>query len=445
MSGLPETRYTVTPDGTNIAYRLMGTGPDEIVFIPPWMSSVELDVEDPYIGPTVRRLASLGRLVSFDKRGGGMSDRIPPDVLASIETRAADLGSVLDAAGCERPTVFAGADGAAVALVYAASHPDRLRGLCLYAPFARALEAPDYPLGYPTEVVDLMVAATVETWGSGRVAPTAPSLADDPGFLSWFGSYQRRSASPAAGGQFLRMAIETDVRAVLSSVRVPTVVIHRTGDQLVPVAAGRYVADHIAGARLVEVPGDDHLWAVGDTGAVLDVVEEMVTGRQASRPVTRVLVTVLFTDIVGSTALASDLGDQQWLDLLASHDTAVRRQLERFGGTEVKATGDGFCATFASPGQAIRGATAIRDAVAPLGLEVRAGLHTGEIELRGADVGGVAVHIAARVSALAQAGEVLVSGAVPPLVMGSGIEFENRGEHALKGVPGQWRIHAVLA
>ncbi len=430
-------------DGAHIAYRVMGSGPPEIVFIPPWMSSVELDVDDPYVGPTVQRLASIGRLVSYDKRGSGMSDPLAPGVSPTLEERVDELSAVLDAVRFERPTIFAGADGAAVAMMFAATHPDRLHALCLYAPFARVVVAPDYPLGYPADVVEAMVEATGATWGGGHIAPTAPSMAEDQRFLAWFGGYQRRSASPAAGMEFLRVAIETDVRDVLASIHVPTVVLHRADDLLVPAAMGRYVADHIRGARFVELHGSDHFWAVGDTESVLDAVEEVATGTPPEPDVNRVLATIVFTDIVGSTEQASDLGDRRWRALLDAHDSSVRRQLQRFGGREIHTTGDGFLAVFDGPGRAIKCACAIRDALGPLDIEVRAGLHTGEIELRGDDVAGVAVHIAARVSALAAAGEVLVSGVVPPLVVGSGIDFHDRGEQPLRGVPGTWTIFAV--
>ena len=443
MADLPETRYAVTRDGTHIAYRVMGTGSPELVFIPPWMSSVELDVDDPYVGPTIQRLASIGRLVSYDKRGGGMSEPLAPGGYPTLEERVDELVAVLDAVGSERPTVFTGADGAAVAMLFAATHPERLHALCLYAPFARVIEAPDYPVGFPAEAVDVMVEAAGQAWGSGQVAPTAPSMAGDERFLSWFGSYQRRSASPAAGKRFLRMAIETDVREILPSIRVPTVVLHRVGDQLVPIAAGRYVADHIPGARFIELQGIDHFWAIGDSEILLDTVEEMATGAPARPDADRILATIMFTDIVGSTERATELGDRRWRELLDAHDASVRRQLERFGGREIKATGDGFLAIFDGPGRAIRCACALRDAVRPIGIEVRAGVHTGEIELRGDDVAGVAVHIGARVAALAASGEVLVSGAVPPLVIGSGIDFDERGEHQLKGVPGTWALFAV--
>ncbi|MGZ8763122.1 MAG: serine aminopeptidase domain-containing protein [Acidimicrobiia bacterium] len=443
MADLPETRYAVTRDGAHIAYRIMGTGPPELVFIPPWTSSVELDVDDPYVGPTVRRLASIGRFVSYDKRGTGMSDPVEPGACPTLEERADELMAVLDASGCDRPTVFTGADGAAVAMMFAATYPEKLNALCLYAPFARVIEAPDYPIGYSREVVDFMVETAGRAWGRGEIAPTAPSLEGDERFLEWFGRYQRRSGSPSAGKRFLRMAIETDVRDVLPLIRVPTVVLHRSGDQLIPIAAGRYVADHIPGARFIELEGIDHFWAVGDLDSVLDEVEEVATGVRPITDANRVLATVMFTDIVRSTERATELGDRRWRELLDAHDAAVRIQLQRFGGREINTTGDGFFATFDGPGRAIRCACAVRDTVRPLAIEVRAGLHIGEIELRGDDVTGMAVHIGARVSALAAPGEVLVSSAIPPLVFGSGIDFDERGEHRLKGVPGSWTLFAV--
>ena len=443
MADRSETRYAVTRDGAHIAYRIMGSGHHEIVFIPPWMSSVELDVDDPYVGPTLRRLASIGRFVSYDKRGSGMSDPVEPGEYPTLEQRVDELVAVLDAVGYERPTVLAGADGAAIAMMFAATYPEKVNALCLYAPFARATAAPDYPIGQPTEVVDMIVEAVGKSWGTGKTAPTAPGKANDSRFLEWMGQYQRRSASPSAARRFLHMTMQTDVRDLLPTIRVPSVVLHRNGDQLIPIALGRYVADHIPGARFIELEGSDHFWAVGDTDPLLDVMEELATGSAPTHPTDRVLATVMFTDIVSSTERASDLGDRRWRELLDAHDLAVRKQLGRFGGREIKTTGDGFLATFDGPGRAIRCACAIRDALRPLGIEVRAGLHTGEVELRGDDVAGVAVHVGARVSSLAGAGEVLVSGSVPPLVIGSGIDFDERGEHHLKGVPGVWQIWAV--
>lgn len=443
MVSPPETRYAESRDGDSIAFRVMGGGPPDLVFIPPWMSSVELDVDDPYVGPTVRRLASVGRLVSYDKRGGGMSEPLAPGDLPTIEERVDDLVAVLDAVRCEKPTVFAGADGAAIAMMFAATFPERLGALCLYAPFARVIEAPDYPIGYPADVIDAMVEIAEQTWGSGKVAPTAPTMATDAPFLAWFGSYQRRSASPAAGARFLRMAVETDIRDILGYIHVPTVVLHRSGDQLVPIAAGRYVAEHIAGAHFVELPGNDHFWAVGDQDAILDTVEEMATGLPPVPEDVRSLVTILFVDIVGSTKRATELGDQRWRELLDAHDDLVRRQFARFHGREIDSTGDGFLATFDGPGRAVRCACAIRDSIRGLGLEIRAGLHTGEVELRSEGIAGVAVHIAARVCALAGPGEVLVSESLPRLVVGSRLEFADRGSYELRGVPGEWTLYAA--
>jgi class 3 adenylate cyclase len=438
-----ETGYALTRSGRHIAYRAVGTGPAELLFVPPWTSTVELDFEDPYLGPELQRLASIGRLVSYDKYGTGMSDPVGPGETPTLEERVDELLAVLDAASLQRPTVFTGADGAAVALTCAALYPDRLKALCLYAPFARAIQGPDYPIGAPAESVELLVQLVGETWGTAQLAPSAPSLADDRHFLAWLGHYQRRSASPSAAQRFLRMAADTDVRHLLPMIRVPTVVVHRSGDQLVPISLGRYVADHIPAARFVELPGTDHFWAVGDSDSVIDIVEELATGHQPMLRTDRVLATVLFTDVVDSTRHAAQLGDRRWRELLTAHDASVRRQIARFDGHHVRGTGDGFVAIFDGPGRAIRCACSARASVRPLGLDITAGLHTGEVEVRGDDIAGIAVHIAARVVALARPGEILVSAAVPPLLIGAPFAFHARGEHDLKGVPGTWNIFAV--
>lgn len=439
-------RYTTTRDGTHIAYRVTGSGP-EIVFIPPWMSSVEFDADDPYIGPTLQRLESIGRVATYDKRGSGMSDPLADDSFPTLDARVDELESVLDAAGMDSATIFTGADGAAIALVFAARCPTRVDALCLYAPFACAKATPDYPIGYSSEVLELLIDSVHATWGrnDNMSVPTAPSMADNQEFVAWMAAYQRRSGSPNSGSRFLRTAVETDVRLVLPLVRVPTVVVHRRDDPLIPLAAGRYVADNVNGARFVELEGTDHFWAVGDTSAILDVLEELVTGSPAPVRGDRQFATVLFTDIVGSTEHAASLGDRRWRELLDAHHIAVRRELSRFGGQEIATTGDGFLATFAAPGRAIICAIALRDAVRSLGLEVRVGLHAGEIEVYDENVAGIAVHIGARIAALATPGQILVSGSIPPLVFGANFEFADRGVHDLKGVPGQWAVLEVLA
>jgi len=438
-----EISYAVTGDGVHIAYRVAGKGPPDILFIPPWMSTVELDVEDPYVGPTLRRLGSLGRCVSFDKRGSGMSDGFDSDATPSLEQRVDELVAVSDAVGLARSTILTGADGAAIAIMFAVMHPERVRAMCLYAPFARALRAEDYPIGYDLATIEMMAEATARTWGGGLQAPTAPTKADDPHFLEWFGRYQRRSASPSGARRFLTTALRTDVRDLLARVEVPVVVVHRRDDELVPLTFGRYVADGIPGARMVELDGRDHFWAAGNAEPLLDVVEELATGAPTTTRADRVLVTVLFTDIVGSTARAAELGDRRWKDLLESHDRALRAELARFGGCEIDTAGDGFLATFDLPSRALQCAHAIQRAVRVLDLQVRAGVHTGEVELRGDNVAGMAVHIGARIGALADADEVLVSPALPPLVVGSGITFADRGEHDLKGVPGVWQLWSL--
>ena len=305
--------------------------------------------------------------------------------------------------------------------------------------------APDYPLGFSAEEADLIVAFITETWGAGIAAPSAPSKADDHAFLEWYASFQRRAMSPNGAKRFSEMALQTDVRDLLPTIQVPTVIVQRSRDSVVRPEFSRYVADRIPGARFLEVDGSDHMWAVGDTEPLLTVMEELVTGSTSTPAYERVLATVMFTDIVSSTEQAARLGDRSWLEVLDAHNRLVRKELHRFGGHEVKTTGDGFLATFDGPGRAIRCACAIRDAVRVLGIELRAGLHTGEVEVRDEAVGGVAIHIGARVAAQASAGEVLVSGAIPPLVIGSLIAFDDRGEHTLKGVPGTWQLWAVDA
>jgi class 3 adenylate cyclase len=444
MGGDAGASYAVTTGGAHIAYRIFGSGQHQIAYIPPWMSSVEFDTDDPYLGPALRRLASIGTMVMYDKRGCGMSDPLEPDTFPSLEARMDELVAVLDEAQFPRPTIFTGADGSSIAVLFAATYPERVHGLCLYAPFARAQIAPDYSIGRPRAEIDAMAAAIAATWGKTGIAPTAPSMETDPAFLEWVSRYQRLSASPQSAERFLRMVLLNDVRDLLPTIRVPTVVLHRADDSLVDVEFGRYVASNIPGASFIELPGRDHFWAVGDTEPIFAALAELATGAPVATPVERVLTTVLFTDIVGSTQRAVELGDRRWKQLLDRQHRTLTREITRHGGRLVASTGDGVLATFDGPGRAISCAAAIRDAVRSHGLEIRAGIHTGEIELRDDDVAGVAVHIAARVCALAGAGEVLVSGAVPPLVFGSGIEFTDRGQHDLKGVPGRWQIYEVV-
>jgi class 3 adenylate cyclase len=357
-----------------------------------------------------------------------------------------DTLTVLDAAGSACPSVMASMDAGCLAVLLAATHPDRVRSLVLVNSYARGLQAPDYPWGWPEQLALQMADDTVEPsgdigWGLDFVAP---SMAGDEEFRRWCDRSGNRGASPATARALIEVYVRSDVRDILGVITVPTVVIHRI-ESATRIEHGRYLAEHIPDAKMVEVPGVDDFFWVGDADSIIDEVEEFLTGARRGPESQRVLATVLFTDIVGSTERAARLGDRKWRDLLDAHDQIVRRQLERFRGREIDTVGDGFLATFDGPGRAIQCACAIRDAVRPLEIEVRGGLHTGEIELRDADVAGIAVHLAQRVSGLAQPGEVLVSRTVTDLVAGSGLDFDDRGDHELKGIPGTWKLFAVRA
>jgi class 3 adenylate cyclase len=435
----PAVRYAASGD-LSIAYQVVGDGPVDLVWVPGFVSHVEILWELPLWRRLLDRLSSFARVVIFDKREQGLSDRTgaPP----TLEDIAGDLGAVMDAAGSERATIVGLSEGGPAALLFAASHPQRVSGLALVGSYARLSRAPDNPAGVPAERLRDFVERVVEEWGG----PTALALwfgaeeADDPALAEWWARLLRAGTSPGGARALLRLYEELDARPALSSISAPTLVVHGRDDALVPAALGRAVADAIPGARYLELPGPHLPFAVDDGRAFAAAVEELVTGRLAEPDPERVLATVLVTDIVGSTGQATALGDRAWRELLQRHDDASRREFERFRGREVKQTGDGFLATFDGPARAVRCAAAIRDALAPLGLSLRTGVHTGECELRGADVSGIAVHIAARVGAAAGPGEVLVSSTVHDLVIGSGLEFEERGERELAGVPGSWRL-----
>jgi class 3 adenylate cyclase len=437
----PETRYTKSGD-FNIAYQVVGEGPLDLVYVSGWISNVELAWEEPTYARFLRRLASFSRLITFDKRGTGLSDPVPLNALPTLEERMDDLRAVLDAVGSERTALFGHSEGGNMSVLFAAAHPQRTVALVTFGIFAKRIWSPDYPWAPTPEARRQTILQLEREWGAGMdLGELAPSA--DGAFKRRLATYLRRSASPGAAVALLRMNTEIDTRAVLPTIGVPTLVLHRTGDLDANVEEGRWIASQIPGARFVELAGVDHLPWVGDQDAVLDEVQEFLTGVRASAEPDRVLATVLFTDIVGSTERASELGDRRWRELLEQHHAVVRRQLERHQGQEVDTAGDGFLATFDGPARAIRCARAIGGALRELGLDVRAGLHTGECALLGGKVAGVAVHTGARVAAQARPGEVLVSQTVKDLVAGSGIEFEDRGTHELKGVPGEWRLYAV--
>ena len=428
--------------GVSIAYQVHGDGPLDLVLVPGFVSQVELLAEDPSTARFLRRLTAFSRLLVFDKRGQGLSDR--PGRPPTLEESMDDLRAVIEAAGFERPAVFGISEGGPMSALYAATHPGEVSALALFGTFARMLEAPDFSPGISEAALDRWAGVVRRDWG-GPVGVNlwAPSRLGDHEFERWWARLLRQGTSPAGAIALMDLYREMDVRAVLPAIDVPTLVIHREGDRMIPVQQGRYLAEAIPGARYVELPGNDHLPFAGDLDVVLDQVEEFLVGSRGAAESERALATILFTDIVGSTERAAELGDRGWRQLLERHDAAVRRQLSLYRGREVKTMGDGFLATFDGPARAIRCATAIEEEVSGLGIEVRAGIHTGEVDLIGEDVGGMAVNIGARIGALADAGEVLVSSTVRELVVGSGLEFEERGTQALKGAPGEWRLFAV--
>ena len=437
MSDPPQTQFARNGD-VHIAFQTVGTGPLDILLVDTWFHHVEAVWDFPDFARFLRRLSSFGRLIHFDRRGTGLSDPVPLDKLPDVETQVRDALAVLDEAEAPQPSVLGLTDGALVATILAANHPERCRSLVLFPAVAKHHQAG----GMPMEVIDQVLeemTRTRTTGGSG-VEILAPSRANDERFSQHLARLQRHSVRPGAIGHFFRQTMLSDVGDVLPAIRVPTLVLNRTGNPIVAMELSREAASQIPGARLVELPGTDHLPYSQNVEELLDEIEEFLTGFRSGSDPDRVLATLLFTDIVESTTRAAEVGDRQWRDLLDQHHQVVRAQLERFRGREINTAGDGFFARFDGPGQAVRCATAITQAVSSLGLEVRAGVHTGEVEVRGSDLGGLAVHIAARIAGLAGGGEVLVSATVKDLLAGSSISFEERGERQLKGVPGSWRL-----
>jgi pimeloyl-ACP methyl ester carboxylesterase/class 3 adenylate cyclase len=436
----PETHYAKSGE-INIAYQVVGNGPLDLVFVPGFISHLDLQWADPRIARFLEKLASFSRLILFDKRGTGLSD--PVAAPATLEDRMDDVRAVMDAAGSECAALLGLSEGGAMSVLFAATYPERTRALILCGTFATGTLDPDDNPGGQRWVDEFhRVRAAAEHWGEGRTleifAPSADSERDRIGR----GIFERSAASPQMTRTLLDMVVETDVRDLLPSIRVPTLVLHRE-EEFVPVESARYLAEHIPGARLVVLPGMDHMPFYGDAEGYAEEIEEFLTGARHAPPSDRVLTTVMFTDIVGSTERAGALGDARWRELVGRHDELVRSELEHHRGREVKTMGDGFLATFDGPARGIRCARAIADKVRALDIGLRAGLHTGECELVGDDIGGMAVNIGARIGALAGADEVLVSNTVKDLVVGSGISFTDRGAQQLKGVPGEWRVFAV--
>ncbi len=437
----PETRYAKSGD-VNIAYQVVGDGPFDLVYVPGWVSNIDLFWEKPKPARFLEHLASFSRLILFDKRGTGMSDRVSNDRLPTLEQRMDDVRAVLDAVGSENAALLGHSEGGSMSVLFAATYPERSRALVLVGAFAKRLRSDDYPWAPSLEERLATIEEVERDWGAGLdITDYAPQ--EDPALLEWYSTCLRRSASPGAAAALLLINSQIDTRHVLPTIRVPTLVLARTGDRDVTVAEGRWLASQIPGARFVELPGDEHLLWAGDQDRLLAEIEEFLTGTRSAPDRDRVLSTVLFTDIVGSTERARELGDRAWHVVLDEHHARVRSLLEHHRGREVDTAGDGFFASFDGPARAIRAACAIREDVQALGIQIRAGLHTGECELMRDKIGGIAVHTGARVAAAAEPGEVLVSSTVKDLVAGSGIVFADRGERELKGV-GSWRLYSVL-
>jgi len=429
----PTTRYAKS-EGIHVAYQEFGDGPINLVFVPGFVSHMDNYWTHPGVVRWFDRLGSFARVVMFDKRGTGLSDRVPD--LPAMDQRMDDVRAVMDAVGFERAAVFGISGGGSLATLFAAHHPDRCEALIVYGAFARWTSA------ISDEVVEGMFSYIETGWGTGASLPLfAPTSEGDVAFQEWWGRYERLGADPGAATALMRMNSQIDITEILPSIHVPTLVIHRAEDTLIDFDAGELLAERIPNARLVELPGSDHLPWVGDNPlGIIDEIEQFLTGAISEPEADRVLATLLFTDIVDSTALAGSIGDERWRNLLHAHDNAVRGELGRFRGVEIKSTGDGFLATFDAPARAIRCALSITESVQPLGLEVRAGLHTGEIHLVNGDAEGISVHIAARVADLAKAQEVVVSRTVKDLIAGSGITLEACGTFPLKGVPDEWEL-----
>jgi pimeloyl-ACP methyl ester carboxylesterase len=438
----PETRYAKSGD-VHIAYQVLGEGPLDVVFVHGFVSNIDVMWDLPNAAQFFRRLASFCRLIVFDKRGTGMSDR--GSQIFTLEQRMEDVHAVMDDAACDRAALFGVSEGGPMSILFAATYPKRTTALILYSSYARRSWAPDYPFGWTDEKWDSVLTNIDKHWGTTQgidIAMRNPSIAGDPQRVAGTAAYFRAGGSPGAVLAVMRMNRDIDVRHVLPSVHVPTLILHRVDEKFLSIDHARYMARCIPRAKLVELPGVDHTPWAGDGEAILQEVEEFLTGARHTPELDRVLATVLFIDIFESTKHAAGIGDRKWRELLETFQAKVRKELARFRGREIDTAGDGFLAAFDGPARGIRCAHSIRQVARSLGMEVRAGLHTGECEIMGDKLGGIAVHIGARVAGRAEPGEILVSQTVKDLVAGSGLTFEDRGAHPLKGVPGDWRLHA---
>jgi pimeloyl-ACP methyl ester carboxylesterase/class 3 adenylate cyclase len=436
-----EVRYARSED-VHIAYQVVGDGPVDLVYSPGIWSNLEIMWEWPAWADYLDRLASFSRLILFDMRGVGLSDRGNQPPILELQTE--DIGAVMDAAGSKTAAIFGGARAGAMSILFAATHPERTQALVLYAPVVKTLASADWPFGKSEQEQRRFVERFTAEMGTGdNLDLQGPSF--DPAFKTWWARFERLVATPGGYEELAQIFTTLDVRQALPHIQAPTLVLHRTGDRISNLAQGRAIAKAIDGAQFVELPGEDHIPFLGNPDALVDEVEEFLTGVRPVHETDRVLATVLFTDIVGSTERASAMGDKDWSGLLQRHHAIVRRELQRFRGHEVDKAGDGFLATFDGPARGIRCAEAIRESLQEIGLEIRAGLHTGEVEIMGEGIGGIAVHIGARVAATAGSGEILVSSTVKDLVAGSGLTFEDRGSHRFKGVSDEWRIFAAVS
>jgi class 3 adenylate cyclase len=438
----PETRYAKSGD-VSIAYQVLGSGSLDLIYVMGWVSNIEYYWQEPSVDRFLRRLSSFSRLIIFDKRGTGLSDKLVS--LPTLEQRMDDVRAVMDSVGSEKAALFGVSEGGPMSALFAATYPERTKALIMCGSYAKRLWSVDYPWAPTPEQRQVFYDAIKNGWGGVvDLDVLAPSAMNDERFKQWWAAYLRHSASPADALALAKMNTEIDIRHILPAIHVPTLIMHRTGDRDISVDGSRYLAQQIPNAKLVELAGNDHLLWVGDTEKLLNEIEIFLTGELHSVEPDRILATCLFTDIVGSTEAAQSLGDERWRDLLQSHNEMVRNQLLRFKGREIKTTGDGFLATFDGPARAVRCACAIRDEVRHFGLEIRAGLHTGECEIIDEDISGIAVHIAARIMAKAMPGQTLCSGTVKDLVAGSGLQFEKKGLFSLKGIPGDWEIYSVV-